>query len=471
MLSLQRSKSDMMKRFYYITFVAILAILCLQGIYVYRVYTNYINDHITTFEDALTKALDDELFVRRNSEQKSMVSTQIVLVNYKHKLSSGEKDSLKKWMQSGDTININAARKRQIGLTTSSLINQGLQDFYLSEGHSIDLPLLNKLIDNYTHTDKEGLFPHRLLLLNNKKTITKTVGNKLPAPVYTTKLFAIGTKGQQYVQMEIAIPMSDFLVSQIWTLVLSALCMLIALTGLFYQLVIIRKKNQELKNREQTVNGTIHDLKAPLNSILSLLEWMKRTEKDATKGKVISLNLSNVRRMVGTIEALLQLARPGHRDLSLNKTNVCLPEIARGIKDELDMLYADKAHTILINNKLPEGIRIYADKMYLENVFRNLMENALKYADEGVKVQVTLRAEGEKLEVSVKDNGWGIPDRYRKKLFKAFFRVPRTDKAFVRGYGIGLAQTLAIIKVHKGSIHVTCPEEGGSIFTFQIPLT
>ena len=107
--------------------------------------------------------------------------------------------------------------------------------------------------------------------------------------------------------------------------------------------------------------------------------------------------------------------------------------------------------------------------MYIENVIRNLMENALKYSDAGVRIEVSLSIVNERLCVSVKDNGWGIAPCHQRKLFTQFYRVPRSEEQQQKGYGIGLAQSKYIINEHGGEIMVKSAEGEGSTFTFIIP--
>ena len=109
--------------------------------------------------------------------------------------------------------------------------------------------------------------------------------------------------------------------------------------------------------------------------------------------------------------------------------------------------------------------------MYIENVLCNLIENALKYADRGVKVEVTLSMADGRLQVAVRDNGWGIAPQYQKKLFRQFYQVPRHGRPEQKGYGIGLAQAKYIIDEHGGWIKVQSAEGKGSTFIFTIPFT
>ena len=162
--------------------------------------------------------------------------------------------------------------------------------------------------------------------------------------------------------------------------------------------------------------------------------------------------------------------RKDRKRLVLKKEDIDILHLAEIVKSNMDVLYSAKPHSIEIVSELPEGVKIFADGMYIENVIRNLVENALKYSDDGVVVKVTLSVTGRILQVSVQDNGWGIAPAYQKKLFQQFYQVPRGEERIRKGYGIGLAQSKYIIDEHGGKIAVKSAEGEGSVFAFTIPL-
>lgn len=105
--------------------------------------------------------------------------------------------------------------------------------------------------------------------------------------------------------------------------------------------------------------------------------------------------------------------------------------------------------------------------MYLLNVIRNLMENAVKYADKGVIVNVSIKKDSNGLQVCIADNGWGISKKDQKLIFKQFYRVPHEHGP--RGHGIGLALVKYVVESHGGHILVKSEVGKGSKFIFNIP--
>lgn len=445
------------------TVIAVLAIVSLQIDHMIRLYDDYKVKNMIQIKEALKISFDKELHLRENRLEEDGK----VYFKYMKDMTPQEIDSLMRITKPGDTIDIDQAREDGVGGTVGEVYAQIAQDNAMQYSSYINLRTMDSLYVSYSGNN----FSHLLIRYNKDKQSIDSVGYVKESPfVYTSELFPIGTKGLQYIQIKVHIPVSDFIEHQILTLVLSVCLMLIALLCLIYQLTAIKRKNQLLLKREVSVNGTIHDLKAPLNGVITMLSWLKIAEKDAEKKELLQLNKANVKNLVCQIESLLITARKDRQKIILNKTEVNIYALAEQVKKELTLLFQEKPHSITIMNNLPENFHIFADAMYLENVIRNLIENALKYSDDGVAVIVTLQLENNKLRIGIQDNGWGIARKYQKKLFTQFYQVPREPERLRRGYGIGLVQVKHIINVHGGEIKVVSAENKGSTFTCILPL-
>lgn len=457
-----------MKKYYYITLVAIVATVCLQVSYINSLYNRYVDEKIIGIEDIVQKLSTRERIIRDALRVgvKPKERPRIMRKHISH-MTQEEIDSLRRLPGGADTIDVIAAQKAGIGGTAGEIVDQLMQDLLLKSGFPLNLNTLDSL---WRASDSIVRHPHQFLLYDKDTVMISSVGDlESHTPDYVSQLHPIGTKGLQYLQIKADIPMSHFLRHQLWTLALSACMMLLVLLCLFFQLTAIRRKEALLRKREMTINGTIHDLKSPLNSVITMMGWLKQTAPDKETKEMLETSKAGVRRLISNIEALLMTARMDRRQVVLNKSLIDVPEMAEGVKKELSCLYPGKPHTICIINELPAGLQVMADGMYIENVIRNLMENALKYSDAGVRIEVSLSIVNERLRVSVKDNGWGIAPCRQKKLFTQFYRVPRSEEQQQKGYGIGLAQSQYIINEHGGEIMVKSAEGEGSTFTFIIP--
>lgn len=458
-----------MKKYYYITLVAIVATVCLQVSYINSLYNRYVDEKIIGIEDIVQKLSTRERIIRDALRVgvKPKERPRIMRKHISH-MTQEEIDSLRRLPGGGaDTIDVIAAQKAGIGGTAGEIVDQLMQDLLLKSGFPLNLNTLDSL---WRASDSIVRHPHQFFLYDKDTVMISSVGDlESHTPDYVSQLHPIGTKGLQYLQIKADIPMSHFLRHQLWTLALSACMMLLVLLCLFFQLTAIRRKEALLRKREMTINGTIHDLKSPLNSVITMMGWLKQTAPDKETKEMLETSKAGVRRLISNIEALLMTARMDRHQVVLNKSLIDVPEMAEGVKKELSCLYPGKPHTICIINELPAGLQVMADGMYIENVIRNLMENALKYSDAGVRIEVSLSIVNERLRVSVKDNGWGIAPCHQKKLFTQFYRVPRSEEQQQKGYGIGLAQSQYIINEHGGEIMVKSAEGEGSTFTFIIP--
>ena len=453
-----------MRKYYYITFIAIVATVCLQAKYILGLYNQYVTENIIKIEMETEKAIEDEKWIRRVLQSISMIPTT---EEYSSEIKSQKPDTVRLSPQDADMIRSTTVKQIAAGKFAAVRIHGLEQDILQAAGFP---PNLNTLDSLWRASDSIVRHPHQFLLYNKDTVMISSVGDlESHTPDYVSQLHPIGTKGLQYLQIKADIPMSHFLRHQLWTLALSACMMLLVLLCLFFQLTAIRRKEALLRKREMTINGTIHDLKSPLNSVITMMGWLKQTAPDKETKEMLETSKAGVRRLISNIEALLMTARMDRHQVVLNKSLIDVPEMAQGVKKELSCLYPVKPHTICIINELPAGLQVMADGMYIENVIRNLMENALKYSDAGVRIEVSLSIVNERLRVSVKDNGWGIAPCHQKKLFTQFYRVPRSEEQQQKGYGIGLAQSKYIINEHGGEIMVKSAEGEGSTFTFIIP--
>lgn len=112
---------------------------------------------------------------------------------------------------------------------------------------------------------------------------------------------------------------------------------------------------------------------------------------------------------------------------------------------------------------------IEADTVRLERCLRNLLENALKYSNDDVRITVTLTMKNNHYRIAIKDTGWGIPKKAQKKLGQQFFRVKQADKPAQPGYGLGLSSVMLMAKEMGGSLTFQSEKNVGSTFFINLP--
>jgi two-component system phosphate regulon sensor histidine kinase PhoR len=118
---------------------------------------------------------------------------------------------------------------------------------------------------------------------------------------------------------------------------------------------------------------------------------------------------------------------------------------------------------------IPDDVTIYGDRQHLTNVFRNLIDNALKYSTDKPEISITARNEKDGILISIQDNGIGIPASQSNLIFEKFQRLPQDQNTEQKGFGLGLAYVKRVIEMHKGFIQVDCTTQKGSRFNVFLP--
>lgn len=364
-----------------------------------------------------------------------------------------------------DEINIQDLRDRGIAETEAEAMGLLTKDMLTAKGNPINLAKLSQIFKK----NLDENFAYTLLILDeNKKTIKSHGPTKDIDSWQASKPIAIGLKPVRFVQAVVDITPSSFITNSIWTLASTILLALIIVFCVGYQMTAIRNKEDLLRNREVSLHGTVHDLKAPLASILLKLGFIKDCIKDADLQEMITSSERQIKNLANTIKTILITSKASESKLVINKEQVDIIELTQQAQEQIDINYACKPHAIGIHDHREENALVYADKYLIENVMHNLMENAVKYSDKEANVEVNIKQDEHFTIISVSDHGVGIDRKYQKKIFEQFYRIPATHHK--SGYGIGLAMVKYAVKAHGGTIKVVSELGKGSTFTFTLPL-
>ena len=455
-----------MKKYYYITILALLVVTLLQGYNVSLQYKEYTYKEIDKINSALKVSVDEEYAIRAHQIYNPHKDGK-QRVYYKQ---MSEEDFLKAKPKKEDVIrfdeiNIQDLRDRGIAETEAEAMGLLTKDMLTAKGNPINLAKLSQIFKK----NLDENFAYTLLILDeNKKTIKSHGPTKDIDSWQASKPIAIGLKPIRFVQAVVDITPSSFITNSIWTLASTILLALIIVFCVGYQMTAIRNKEDLLRNREVSLHGTVHDLKAPLASILLKLGFIKDCIKDADLQEMIASSERQIKNLANTIKTILITSKASESKLVINKEQVDIIELTQQAQEQIDINYASKPHAIGIHDHREEKALVYADKYLIENVMHNLMENAVKYSDKEANVEVNIKQDEHFTIISVSDHGVGIDRKYQKKIFEQFYRIPATHHK--SGYGIGLAMVKYAVKAHGGTIKVVSEPGKGSTFTFTLPL-
>ena len=455
-----------MKKYYCITILALLVVTLLQGYNVSLQYKEYTYKEIDKINSALKVSVDEEYAIRAYQNYTQYKDGKQRLY-YKD---MSEEDFLKAKPKKEDIININEINIQELrdkGIVETEAEAMGLltKDRLTAKGNPINLKKLSQIFKKNLNED----FSYTLLILDENKKVIKSYGQTKDIETWqASKPIGIGLKPIRFVQAKVDITPSSFIINSIETLISTILLALIIVFCVGYQMTAIRYKEDLLRNREVSLHGTVHDLKAPLASILLKLGFIKDCIKDADLQEMIASSERQIKNLANTIKTILITSKASESKLVINKEQVDIIELTQQAQEQIDINYASKPHAIGIHDHREENALVYADKYLIENVMHNLMENAVKYSDKEANVEVNIKQDEHFTIISVSDHGVGINKKYQKKIFEQFYRIPATHHK--SGYGIGLAMVKYAVKAHGGTIKVVSELGKGSTFTFTLPL-
>lgn len=214
-----------------------------------------------------------------------------------------------------------------------------------------------------------------------------------------------------------------------------------------------------------------HELRGPITVIRGYLDVLEDELKpvlqddqaELLKRLVVSSN-----RLSSYINNILNASRFDRRHLNVHLREETIADIYNTISDDMQLRATAQNRVLAVS--LPTDLpTVAADRGSIGEVLGNLIDNAIKYSNEGGAVNVTAATKGDFVEVSVQDNGIGMPGNVVSSLFHKFYRSHRSRET-VAGTGIGLYITKAFIESHGGRVSVRSIEGEGSTFTFSLPI-
>ncbi|RMG85727.1 MAG: GHKL domain-containing protein [Bacteroidetes bacterium] len=233
--------------------------------------------------------------------------------------------------------------------------------------------------------------------------------------------------------------------------------------------LINRGYNREMlaaRQRRNFLLSITHELKSPIASIKLVLETFRKRElRPDIKEKLLQSALEETERLHALVNDLLLSARL-ETAYQPNFEPLDLAALLNELVDRLEQKYADAIFCRNIAGDLP---KLSADKTGMTSVALNLLENAIKYANDKPAIEVRLFRENDHIVFEVADNGPGIPDREKKRIFDKFYRVGNEDTRTTKGTGLGLYIVHEIVRAHGGQISVTDNHPKGSVFRVELP--
>lgn len=260
--------------------------------------------------------------------------------------------------------------------------------------------------------------------------------------------------------------------SSISLIVLASVVMLLLFVGAWYYIVkSLQRQYQLTLMKDDFISNMTHELKTPVTASSLALEVIAKNDKvksDTQLTNLIGIAKSEQERMLGMIDTILesttQNGMPGE-----GFSELCLNEELEAVSESIRMKVNDLEGTLHLFVS-PEPLKVRASQVHLQNAIINILENAIKYADGVPHIKVSLTKDNKVAVLEITDKGMGISKEDQKRIFEKFFRVHTGNVHTIKGYGLGLSYTKAVIESCGGSIEVASELRKGTTFTIKLPL-
>ena len=256
-------------------------------------------------------------------------------------------------------------------------------------------------------------------------------------------------------------------------LVLGIVFFIVLIFGLVLNTTFLIREIRRNEQHDAFINAVTHELKTPIASIRLYLETLNTRDVDENQRREFyNIMLADTDRLLHTVEQVLRAGRSGHKRPRLANSVINVGEMVRECL-ELTRVRYGLNEAALSYSESPEArsAKVSGDVDELRAAFSNLLDNAVKYSDDEVRVSVSVSTlDNKRVAVRVSDNGIGIQSGQLKRIFKRFYRVPSRFMARVKGTGLGLFIVHSVIRKHGGRVFAESEGLGhGSTFTVHLP--
>ena len=253
------------------------------------------------------------------------------------------------------------------------------------------------------------------------------------------------------------------------TLAIGTVFFVLMLVGVVLYLLITIKGIRLNQRQSNFIDSVTHELKSPIASLKLYLQTLdRRSVSEAEQAGFYRFMLEDIERLDTLINHMLDAARVDQQPVEAELADVELSEVLRSCAQTACQRYHLPLETIQLRLS-PAVVR--ARPIDIEMVFRNVIDNAIKYGGAQPQVEVESRVDGSGVVTRVVDNGPGIPANLRRKVFGRFVRVGSELERFRTGTGLGLFIVRTLVKRLRGSVVVReRGDQSGTVFEIQLPL-
>ena len=290
----------------------------------------------------------------------------------------------------------------------------------------------------------------------------RSIGFPLTLGIVLTILVLGLAVGWQFLVVSDVRPVAAGLTTLDWTLVvLGIVFFLLVIVGLVWLCAWLVREMRVNQRQRAFLDAVTHEMKTPLASLRLYLDTLVRHDPEAPRRReFLGRMREDLERLDQTVEQVLTAARAEEPGRKAQRQVVPLGDLLRECIDEIRITHRLPEEAAFLDSD-PDAT-VYGDASELIVVFRNLLENAVKYSDDPVEVRVAVAADGEgRVKVEISDRGIGIPPGELRKIFQRFYRAGRDVQRTASGLGLGLFIVRNLVRRQGGRVVARSRESGG----------
>lgn len=256
-----------------------------------------------------------------------------------------------------------------------------------------------------------------------------------------------------------------------WPLFFSFVMLGITISAFLFLYRSLKAQHKLAILKNDFISNITHELKTPIATVGVAIEALRNFNaiKDPERTKeYLDISANELQRLGLLVDKVLRLSMFEEDKMEMRKEQVDLKKVASEVLGSMK-LQLEKAGAQIVLDAPNDMYLVQADRMHMLSVVYNLLDNAIKYSTENPVIKLTLSNNHQSIKLSVSDNGMGIPEEFRHKVFDKFFRVPHGNTHDIKGYGLGLSYVSEVVKKHGGTIEVETVSPTGSAFVITLP--
>lgn len=233
----------------------------------------------------------------------------------------------------------------------------------------------------------------------------------------------------------------------------------------------MRRQQRLAEMKTDLISNITHELKTPIATVGVAIEALKNfsaMQDPARTREYLDISQQELQRLGLLVDKVLKLSMFEKKEVELQSQYFNLG----GLVDEVvaSLRLQVEKYQARISVEKQGRLEMFGDRLHMQSVVFNLIDNALKYSKENPAIDIQLKETNNGLVLKVTDNGIGVPAAYQQKVFEKFFRVPAGNTHNSKGHGLGLSYVSEVVRQHGGTIHLLSQEGIGSTFIITLPL-